>query len=92
MIRSAIRAEVNHFTNEMAQDLRVLDLFPDLTTASLQMICGLVVNTMLNACTDILDLPPSRPQVERELIENFISQLRLIFLGARQWRERKTPP
>lgn len=87
VIRGAIRAEVNHFTNEMAQDLRALDFLPGLSTASLQMICGLVVNTMLNACTDILDLPPHQPQAEQELIDNFVRQLRLIFLGARQWRE-----
>lgn len=92
VIRSAIRAEVNHFTNEMAQDLRALNILPGLTTASLQMICGLVVNTMLNACTDILDLPANQPQAERELIDNFVQQLRLIFLGALQWRERKSAP
>lgn len=90
VIRSAIRAEVNHFTNEMAQDLRALNYLPGLSTASLQMICGLVVNTMLNACTDILDLPPNQPQAERELIDNFVRQLRLIFLGALQWREPKS--
>lgn len=92
VIRSAIRAEVNHFTNEMAQDLRTLNFFPDLSTASLQMICGLVVNTMLNACTDILDLPAGQPQAERELLDNFVHQLRLIFLGALQWRDSKSTP
>ena len=90
VIRSAIRAEVNHFTNEMAQDLRTLNLLPGLSTTSLQMICGLVVNTMLNACTDILDLPANEPEAERELLDNFVRQLRLIFLGALQWRDRKS--
>jgi AcrR family transcriptional regulator len=90
IIRSAIRAEINHFTNEMAQDLRSLNLLPNLSTASLQMICGLVVNTMLGACTDILDLPPDQPQAERELIDNFVRQLRLVFLGALQWRDGKS--
>ena len=92
IIRSAIRAEINHFTNEMAQDLRALNFLPGLPTASLQMICGLVVNTMLGACTDILDLPPDQPQAERELIDNFVRQLRLIFLGALQWRDGKSNP
>jgi hypothetical protein len=56
---------------------------------TLQMICGLVVNTMLNAASDILDLPADQPRVEQELIENFVSQLRVIFLGASQWRDAK---
>src|SRR6201993_1404261 len=43
VIREAIRREVTHFTNEMAQDLRSLNALPGLGTASLQMICGLVV-------------------------------------------------
>jgi AcrR family transcriptional regulator len=88
VIREAIRREVTHFTNEMAQDLRALNALPGLSTATLQMICGLVVNSMLNAAIDILDLPPKRPDLEQELVENFVRQLRVIFLGARQWQEQ----
>lgn len=86
-IRQAIRTEESHFASEMAQDLRALGTLPDLSSASLQMICGLVVATMLNAASDILDLPPGQPRQEQELVENFVRQLRLIFLGARRWRE-----
>jgi AcrR family transcriptional regulator len=88
LIREAIRREVTHFTNEMAQDLRGLNAFPGLSTATLQMICGLVVNCMLNAAIDILDLPPNQPQQERELVDNFVRQVRLIFLGAQRWKEK----
>ena len=87
VIRQAIRTEESHFASEMAQDLRALGTLPDLSSASLQMICGLVVATMLNAASDILDLPRNRPKQERELVENFVRQLRLIFLGALHWRE-----
>jgi AcrR family transcriptional regulator len=89
LIRRAIRYEVQHFASEMAQDLRELNLLPALSMATLQMICGLVVNTMLNAASDFLDLPPDQPRVETELVENFVLQLRVIFLGATQWREQK---
>jgi AcrR family transcriptional regulator len=88
LMRYAIRTEINHFVNEMAQDLRDLRLLPQLSMESLRMICGLVVNTMLNAASDILDLPPGQPQAEQELMDNFVRQLTLIFLGAGQWRER----
>jgi AcrR family transcriptional regulator len=86
-IRSAIRHEVRHFVHEMAQDLRRLHVMPTLSTPTLEMICGLVVGTMLNAAVDILDLPAGDARVEREVIENFVRQLRVIFLGAAAWRE-----
>lgn len=87
-IRRAIRTEITHFTHEMAEDVRQLNIVPQLSTASLQMICSLVVTTMLNAATDILDLPPNQPQAETEMVENFVKQLRVIFLGATRWREK----
>ena len=89
VIRSAIRNQVNLFVMEMSQDLRRLNFLPNHTSASLQMLCGLVVNTMLNAATDILDMPADEPQVEKELMDNFVKQLRLIFLGAMAWKEPK---
>lgn len=85
-IRNAIRNEIAQFTNEMVHDLRQLNVLPELSTADLQMVCGLVVNTMLNAAVDILDLPPRQQVMEQELVENFVRQMRVIFLGARQWR------
>lgn len=87
VMRHAIRTEESHFASEMAQDLRALGTLPDLSSASLQMICGLVVATMLNAASDILDLPKGQPKQEKELVENFVRQLRLVFLGATRWRE-----
>ena len=88
VIREAIRTEESHFASEMAQDLRTIGTLPDLSSASLQMICGLVVTTMLNAASDILDLPAGQPKREEELVGNFVRQLRVIFLGAARWRER----
>ena len=43
ILRMAIRNEVTHFTNEMAQDFRRLGAYKDLSTTSLQMVCGLIV-------------------------------------------------
>jgi AcrR family transcriptional regulator len=85
LIRDAIRTEIQQFTSEMVHDLRRLNILGHLSTADLQMICGLVVNTMLNAAIDVFDLPPRQPQRERELVENFVRQLRLIFIGAYGW-------
>lgn len=87
ILRLAIRNDVTHFTNEMAQDFRALRLYRDLPTPRLQMVCGLIVMTMLAAATDILDLPPGQPLLEHEMGENFVRQLKVILLGAGKWRE-----
>ncbi len=87
ILRLAIRNDVTHFTNEMAQDFRTLGLYKDLPTARLQMVCGLIVMTMLAAATDILDLPADQPLLEHEMAENFVRQLKIILLGAGQWKE-----
>lgn len=87
VLRDAIRREIEQFTNEMVHDLRQLNVLSQVSTTDLQMVCGLVVNTMLNAAVDILDLPSRQPQRERELIEIFVRQLRVIFLGAQEWRD-----
>ncbi len=88
LLRMAIRTDVSHFTNEMAQDFRRLGLYQDLPTASLQMVCGLIVTTMLAAATEILDLPPEQPLLEAEMTENFVRQLQVVLLGASCWKER----
>ncbi|TXK64530.1 hypothetical protein [Alkalisalibacterium limincola] len=66
--------------------MRDLNLLPQLPMDSLQLICGLVVTTMMNAATDILDLHADQPRAEQDLTEDFVKQLRLIFLGARSWK------
>jgi AcrR family transcriptional regulator len=88
VLRQAIRNDVIHFRNEMAQDFRLLGLYNDMPTQSLQMICGLIVNTMLAAAPEILDLPPDQPLLEAEMIENFVRQLQVVLLGAARWKER----
>ena len=89
ILRLAIRNDVTHFTNEMAQDFRALGLYKELPTVRLQMVCGLIVMTMLAAATDILDLPPDQPLLEREMEDNFVRQLQIILLGAGQWHDRR---
>ncbi len=90
VLRLAIRNDVARFTIEMAQDFRLLGLYKALPTARLEMVCGLIVMTMLAAAIDILDLPPDQPMLEHEMTENFVRQLQIILLGAGQWREK--PP
>lgn len=88
ILRLAIRNDVTHFTNEMAQDFRMLGVYPEVSTTSLQMICGLIVMTMLAAATDILDLPPEQPLLEAEMLENFVGRLQVVLLGASLWKDK----
>lgn len=89
ILRLAIRTEVTHFTNEMAQDFRRLGIYPDMPTSSLQMVCGLIVTTMLAAASEILDLPPEQPLLEAEMRQNFVHQLQVVLLGAACWKEKQ---
>ena len=79
---------MTHFTNEMAQDFRRLGVYKELSTASLQMVCGLIVTTMLAAAPEILDLPADQPMLENEMMENFVKQLQLVLLGASSWKDK----
>ena len=88
ILRMAIRNDVTHFTNEMAQDFRRIGVYKDLATSSLQMVCGLIVTTMLAAAPEILDLPPEQPLLEAEMTENFVQQLQVVLFGASQWKEK----
>jgi AcrR family transcriptional regulator len=92
ILRMAIRNEVTHFTNEMAQDFRRLGVYKELSTASLQMVCGLIVTTMLAAAPEILDLPAQQPLLEGEMMENFVRQLQVVLLGAACWKDKSSHP
>lgn len=88
ILRLAIRNEVTHFTNEMAQDFRRIGIYNDMSTQSLQMVCGVIVTTMLAAAPEILDLPPEQPLLETEMIANFVRQMQVVLLGASRWRDK----
>ncbi|MFT7401070.1 MAG: AcrR family transcriptional regulator [Hydrogenophaga sp.] len=92
ILRLAIRNEVSHFTNEMAQDFRRIGTYSDLPTASLQVVCGLVVTTMLAAAPEMLDLFPDQPLLEAEMTETFVQQLRIVLLGAASWKPTSQLP
>ncbi len=87
VIREAIRREIDLFVDEMAQDLHVLRLLPNMSLPTIRNICELVANIMLSAASDISDLPKMGKKREQEKIDVYVQQLRVIFFGAAQWRE-----
>lgn len=87
VIREAIGREIDLFVDEMAQDLRALELLPNMSPASIRNVCDLVVHTMLSAASEILDLRRAKRKVAEARVENYVQQLRVIFLGASVWRQ-----
>lgn len=87
-LRLAVRNDMVRFGIEMTQDFRRLGLYNEMPTATLQMVCGLIVNTMLAAAPEILDVPPQQPLLEAETLENFVQQLQIVLLGANCWKDR----
>lgn len=92
ILRMAIRNDVTHFTNEMALDLRRLGVYKEMPTTSLQLVCGLIVTTMLAAAPEILDLPPDQAILAAEMTENFVQQLQIVLLGAAIWKDKSQRP
>jgi AcrR family transcriptional regulator len=85
-LRRAIRAEIRLFSSELATDLA---RFPRLRTWSsddLQMIAGLMVNTMVATVEALLDAPVEDPLAEQEIIVTAEKQLRLTVLAIPHWR------
>ena len=88
ILRLAIREEVRHFVNDMARDMALMPAYRDLPEASLQMVCSLIVNTMLAAAPEILDQPTDESAQEDAATQPFVQQMQLILLGAASWRAR----
>jgi AcrR family transcriptional regulator len=87
VLRMAIRQEVQRFVDDTARDLAPLEAYRGLSQASLHMVCGLMVNTLLAAAPEVLDLPADEPLPEQAMVQNFAQQLQIILLGAASWRE-----
>jgi AcrR family transcriptional regulator len=86
VLRQAIRAEIRLFASELATDLARLPYLNEWTTADLQMMAGLIVNTMVSTADAIVDAPPDTPEAEEEAIRAAEAQLLLISLGVPQYR------
>jgi AcrR family transcriptional regulator len=89
-LRQAIRTEIRLFSTELATDLA---RFPNLsawTTEDLQMMAGLIVDTMVSTAQEIIDMPAANPQVEADIVRTAERQLRLVALAVPHWRSGAT--
>jgi AcrR family transcriptional regulator len=89
VLRHAIRSEIRLFTSELATDLARFPVLREWTTDDLQMLAGLLVNTMIATIEAILDVPVAGPEADTEIIRTAEKQLRLTLLGVPHWRSRR---
>ena len=86
VVRQAIRHELELFERELATDLARIPNLDTWSAEDLRVMANLIVNAMVSTAEDILDAPPERPQVERDIVRAAEKQLRLIVVGAANWR------
>lgn len=89
---AAVRAEIRHglelFERELATDLARLPHADAWSTEDLWIMANLIVTTMVSTAEAVVDAPPERPDVEREIVRTVEQQLRMIVVGAGNWQSR----
>ena len=90
-LRHAIRSEIRLFASDLAMDLARLPYLDRWEVEDLQLLAGLMVNTMVSIAEAILDAPPKDPTAESEIVATARRQLRMITLGVPQWRGSRPP-
>jgi AcrR family transcriptional regulator len=91
VLRHAIRGEIRLFTSELATDLARFPVLREWTTDDLQMLAGLLVNTMIATVGAMVDAPVAAPAAEVEIARVVEKQLRLTMLAVPHWRSERSP-
>jgi AcrR family transcriptional regulator len=91
-LRHAIRAEIRLFASDLATDLARLPHLDRWSSEDLQLLAGLMVNTMVGIAEALLDAPAGDPTAEAEVSAAARRQLRMITLGVPQWQSAGAPP
>jgi hypothetical protein len=86
VLRHAIRNEIRLFTSDLAIDLARFPVLREWTTEELNMIAGLLVNTMIATVEAMLDVPVAAPEAEAEIARVAEKQMRLAMLAVPVWR------
>ncbi len=86
VLRDAVRAELRYFSSELAVDIRRLPIFLAITTEDLEWISQLIVETVFASTIDLLDQPNLQAKNASVYVESLVKKLRLIWLGAGEWR------
>jgi AcrR family transcriptional regulator len=85
-VREAIRQELGLFERELATDVARLPAMQQWTTEDLRVLANLIVGAMVETAEAIMTAPPGRPDIEREVVRTAELQLRMVVVGAANWR------
>jgi AcrR family transcriptional regulator len=88
VVRQAIRHGLELFERELATDLARLPRTGSWSTEDLRIMANLIVTAMVSTAEAVIDAPPERPDVEREIVRTAEQQLRMIVVGASHWESR----
>ena len=88
VVRAAIQHELELFERELATDLARLPQSGDWSSDDLRIMANLIVTAMVATAEAIIAAPPERPDVEREVVRTAVQQLRMIAVGAMNWKSR----
>lgn len=90
-VRDEIRDQIEAFERELATDLARLPGTDAWSGADLRVLSNLIVTAMVATAEAILNAPPrpeAGPDAEKELVEQARTQLRMVLVGALNWRSR----
>lgn len=90
IVRNAIRQEIRLFTSELATDLSRFPMMDRISADDLQMMAGLLVNNMVAATQQMLELGKEETGDRERVLRSTEKQMRLIVLGISQWHSRPT--
>ncbi len=88
VVREAIRHGLELFERELAMDLARLPNAEDWSGEDLRIMANLIVTTMVSTAEAVIDAPAGRPDVELAIVRTVEQQLRMIVVGAANWRSR----
>ncbi|MCD4534385.1 TetR family transcriptional regulator [Nocardioides sp. cx-169] len=87
-VRTAINREIELCQQELATDLARLPGTADWSPEDLRILSALIVTAMV-ATAEAIVRSPDRPDVEKQIVEDARVQLRMVLIGALNWRSRR---
>ena len=86
-VREAIRHEIELCERELATDLARLPGTDAWNGEDLRILSNLIVTAMVHTAESLIS-SAGRPEAERQLVATARTQLRMVIVGALQWRSR----
>lgn len=86
-VREAIHHEIELCERELATDLARLPGTAEWSADDLRILSALIVSAMVAVAEEILAVA-GRPEAERQIVQKARTQLRMVLVGALNWRSR----